>query len=196
MYILLKRHDRAQIDIISAPMDEGNDIAYTVNMVATNSRIDFSPHVPEYATTDICVAMWNCSGIARAFFMPNLTGLLALTRAAVMVVTDIRIGDDNAREILGRTGMNHGFTSPLGFVGGVCIFWDASKVFLVAHKIEDMYAMFVVKASEQNILYAHNASVVTPFSFNVLCATIACKQLILRPILTLLAIVTGNSMML
>ena len=90
-----------------------------------------------------------------------------------MVVIDIRVGDDNAREIPRRTGMNHSFTSPFGFVGGVCIFWDSSKVFLVPHKFEETHAMFIVKASEQNVLYVHNASVVTPFSFNILHAIIA-----------------------
>ncbi|KAJ8446384.1 hypothetical protein Cgig2_019277 [Carnegiea gigantea] len=100
MHILPKGRDGAQIDIISAPMDKGNGIAYTVNMVVTNNRIGFPPRVPEYETTDICIAVWNCRDIARASFMPNLTGLLALTRATVMVVTDIRVGDNNAREIL------------------------------------------------------------------------------------------------
>ena len=46
----------------------------------------------------------------------------AVTRAGVMVVTDIRVRYDNAREILRRTGIDHGFTAPIGFVSGVCIF--------------------------------------------------------------------------
>ena len=188
-------NDDFYMHILLKGMDEGNDIAYTVNMVATNNRISFPPRVPEYATTDIRIAVWNCRGITRASFMPNLTGLLALTMTAVMVVIDIRVGDDNAREIFSRMGMNHDFTSPFGFIGGVCIFWDSSKVFLVPHKFEEMHATFVVNASEQNVLYVYNASVVTPFSFNVLCAIIACKQLILRPVLTLLAVVAGSSMM-
>jgi len=47
--------------------------------------------------------------------------LLAVTRAPIMVVIEVRVGDDNAREILQRTGMNHGFTAPMGFIGGVCL---------------------------------------------------------------------------
>ena len=43
MHILPKGRDGAQIDIMSAPMEEGNAIAYTMNMVATNNRIGILP---------------------------------------------------------------------------------------------------------------------------------------------------------
>jgi len=49
-----------------------------------------------------------------------------------MVVTDIRVGDNNAREILRRTAMSHDFTALIDFIKGVYL-WDSSKVFLVPH---------------------------------------------------------------
>jgi len=33
------------------------------------------------------------------------------------------VGNDNARKILRRIGLNHGFTKPVGFVGGICFLW-------------------------------------------------------------------------
>ena len=152
MHILPKGHDGAQINIMSTLMEEGNVIAYTMNMVATNNRVGIPPRVPDYSSSDIRIAIWNCRGIARASFLPNLRGLLAVTRAAVIVVTNIRVGYDNAREILRRTGIDHGFTTPIRFVGGVCIFWELSKVFLVPHKFEVKHATFVVKVSVDNFV--------------------------------------------
>ena len=99
------------------------------------------------APSDIRIAIWNCRGVARVSFLPNLWGLLTVTRAPVMVVMDIRVGDDNAREILRRATMNHDFTAPIAFVGGMCIFWGSTKVFLVPHKFEQMHVTFVVKVN-------------------------------------------------
>ena len=107
---------------MSAPMEEGNAIAYMVNMVATNNHVGIPPRVPDYSNSDIDIVVWNCRGIACASFLPNLRGLLTVTRATVKVVTNFRVGDDNTREILRRTGIDHGFTAPIDFVGGVCIF--------------------------------------------------------------------------
>ena len=85
---------------LSTPMEDENAIAYTVNMVATNNRVGIPPCVPDYSSTNIHIAVWNCRGITRASFLPNLRGLLAVTRDAVMALTDIRIEYDNVREIL------------------------------------------------------------------------------------------------
>ena len=54
---------------------------------------------------------------------------------------------DNVREILETAGMNHGFTAFMGFVGGVCLFWESSKVFLVPLKFEQRHITFVVKVN-------------------------------------------------
>ena len=77
-----------------------------------------------------------------------------------MVVIDIIVGDDNAREILRRTGIYHGFTAPIGFVNGVCIFWESSKMFLVPHKFEDTHATFMVKVSVDNFVHVTYANFV------------------------------------
>jgi len=41
--------------------------------------------------------------------------------------------------------MNHGFTELTDFVGGVCLIWDSSKVFLVPHRFEPRHITFVMK---------------------------------------------------
>ena len=82
-----------------------------------------------------------------------------------MVIIDIRVGDDNAKEILQRTGMNHRFTAPIGFAGGVCIFWESSKVFLMPHKFEEMHLTFLVKVSFDIFVHATDAYFVL-----ILCA--------------------------
>ena len=78
-----------------------------------------------------------------------------------MVVTDIRVGDDNAREILRRTRMNHGFKAPIGFVNRMGLFGDSSKVFLVPHKFEHVHVTFIVKVNITMVpfnIYVHNLS--------------------------------------
>jgi len=57
MHILPKGHDGAHINIILAPMGAGNGIVYTMNTVATDSRIGFPPRIPEYATSELRVAV-------------------------------------------------------------------------------------------------------------------------------------------
>jgi len=79
MHILQKGCNGGQVDIISTPREEGNAITYRVNMVATNVCVGIPPRVPDYSTSDIYIATWNCRGIARASFTSNLRGLLAVT---------------------------------------------------------------------------------------------------------------------
>ena len=87
-----------------------------VSMLATNSHVSIPPRVTDYCPSDIRNAIWNCRGIAHASFLPP-----------VLVVTDIRVGDDNARGILRRTTMNHDFTMLIGFIRGICIFGTHPK---------------------------------------------------------------------
>jgi len=42
-----------------------------------------------------------------------------MTGGAIMVASDIRAKDGNARDILHKIRINHGFIEPTGFVGGV-----------------------------------------------------------------------------
>jgi len=59
--------------------------------------------------------------------------------------------------------MNHSFTMPIGFVGGVCIFWDSSKVLLVPHKFEQLYIAFVVKVNLSRAHFNINVQTVSTF---------------------------------
>ena len=52
--------------------------------------------------------------------------------------------DENVREIIWRTRINHGFTKPARFVGGICLLHNLSKVFLIPHKFEPMHVSFIV----------------------------------------------------
>jgi len=128
-------------------MEKGNGIKYITNMLDTKSWISIPPRVSDYYPSDISIGIWNCKGIACISFLPNLIGLLSITRAPIMVVMNIRVGDENARGILRITRMNHGFTKPMGFIGDVCLLWHSSKKFLVPHKFNPMHITFMVKAN-------------------------------------------------
>lgn len=128
-------------------MEKGNGIKCAINMLVTNSWISIPPRVSDYFPIDISIGIWNCTGIACVSFLPNLMGLLSITRAPIMVVENIRVGDENARGILRITKMNNGFTKLMGFIGDVCLLWDSSKMFLVPHKFEPMHMTFVVKVN-------------------------------------------------
>ena len=102
--------------------------------------------MPCVTTTDVRVLIWNCRGIAKASFRSNLFTLREVTGADVVVLTDTRACGKNDRSLLNNaTTMEYVYTEPQGFVGGVSVVWDTSKVALTGITGDDYYVAFQVK---------------------------------------------------
>ena len=135
MHIVQRGQLEAQVDITLTRAAEGNGMKYTFQSVLSRSHISIPPRVSDSCPIDIWIAIRYYRGIARASFHQNLRGLLLVTQEAIMVISNIWVGDENAREILPLIKINHGFIDPIGFIGGVYLIWDSSKVFLVPYKL-------------------------------------------------------------
>ena len=106
MHILQRGRPGAQDNVISTPVEEGNGINHTRQIVLSKLHIGTLPRVSDYCRSDVWIAIWNCRGIARASFHQHLKRLLSVTRAAVTVVTDIIVEDENTRELLRKLNKN------------------------------------------------------------------------------------------
>ena len=64
----------------------------------------------------------------------------------VVVLTDTRVGSRNAQRLLDKAhDLNYYYREPLGFVGGVAILWDNSKVEVSGFTGHDMDMSCIVK---------------------------------------------------
>jgi len=74
--------------------------------------------------------------------------LRIMTKLAFIVVTDTRTRQSNARELLNQTyELNYFYTESLGFVGGVAMLQDTTKVFLYGFVTEPHHINFVIKVT-------------------------------------------------
>ena len=104
--------------------------------------------IPCVTAEDVRVFVWNCRGIARASFCPNLFTIRSMTNSQVIVLTDTRAAGKNARSLLNEaTAMKYFYTEPLGFVGGTSVLWDTSEVALAGLTGEDNYVSFRVRVT-------------------------------------------------
>jgi len=71
-----------------------------------------------------------------------------MTQSAVVVLTDTRTCQRNARELLDQAHrLNYLYTRSLGFVGGVSVLWYNNKVFLCGFHNEPYDINFIVKVT-------------------------------------------------
>jgi len=64
----------------------------------------------------------------------------------VVVLTDTCVGSRNTRRLLDKVhNLNYYYREPLGFVGGVAILWDNSKVKVYGFTGHDMDKSCIVK---------------------------------------------------
>jgi len=69
--------------------------------------------MPCVTIEDVRVFIWNCRGIARASFRPNLFTIQKVTGADIVVLTDTRAAGKNAWSLLNNaTTMEYFYTEP------------------------------------------------------------------------------------
>jgi len=103
---------------------------------STGSRRGVLDGVLQVSRDNVRMRTWNCKGLPRASFHPNLYTLWTMTNLAVMVLTETRTCQRNARELLNQAhGLNYLYKDSLGFVGRVFVLWDNNKVFLYGFHI-------------------------------------------------------------
>ncbi|KAJ8425343.1 hypothetical protein Cgig2_032272 [Carnegiea gigantea] len=72
--------------------------------------------------------------------------MTSITGAYGVVLTDTRVGSRNTRRLLDEAhNLNYNYREPLGFVGGVAILWDSSKVEVFGFTGHDMDMSYIVK---------------------------------------------------
>ncbi|KAJ8419729.1 hypothetical protein Cgig2_016201 [Carnegiea gigantea] len=136
----------AHFEINYTSLEELNSIIYDIYARTTRSNAEFADGVAQVSTEEVHVFVWNCRGIARASFRPNLFTILSLTYDGVVVLTDTRAACRNARQLLDKAhGLEYFYVEPLGFVGGLLVLWDTSKVVLGGINGEDNFVSFAMK---------------------------------------------------
>lgn len=104
------------------------------------------PEVPIASTQDVRICTWNCKGIPSASFRMNLYTLRTMAASAVIDLTETRASQRNAHQLFGQVhGLNYFYTKTLGFVGGVFLLWDMSKVFQYGFNTEPYHVSFIAK---------------------------------------------------
>jgi len=107
-----------KFDINFSPLEELNGVAYDVHSTTTLCNEGFPQGMPCVTTEDVRVFIWNCRGIARASFRPNLFTIREVTGADIVVLTETRAAGKNAKSLLNTaTTMEYFYAEPQGFVG-------------------------------------------------------------------------------
>ena len=134
----------AKVSIRCTPLDSLDGVTYNVAMTSTTSMRRLPQGVPITVAEDVRITTWNCRGIPRATFRPNL--LRSMNDSAVVVLIDTRSCGTNGGDILNQAhGLNYGYTDTLGFVGGMAVLWDTSKVFLYGLRTHPTHVSFPMK---------------------------------------------------
>ena len=131
MHVVLSGRAGAKVNMHVRKLQELDGVVYQMQIQCTDSRRGVPSGVPEVSRNEVQICTWNCRGILRASFRPNLYTLQTMTESAVMVITEIRTCQTNARDLLNQAhGLNYLYTDSLGFVGGMFLLQDINKVFL------------------------------------------------------------------
>ncbi|KAJ8431547.1 hypothetical protein Cgig2_029576 [Carnegiea gigantea] len=138
LFVLHRGVAAAQFDINYTSLEELNGVIYNIHARTTRSNAEFTDGVAQVSVEEVHVFIWNCRGIARASFRPNLFTILSLTHCGVVVLMDTRAAGRNERQLLDKAhGLDYFYVEPLGFVGGLSVLWDTSKVVLGGECITD-----------------------------------------------------------
>ncbi|KAJ8433150.1 hypothetical protein Cgig2_007114 [Carnegiea gigantea] len=153
MFVLPRGHAMAKFDINYTTLEELDGVLYDIHTVMSTSHEGLPEGVPRVTSEDVRVVVWNCRGTARAPFRPNLFTLMSMTSSLVVVLTDTHAAGRNARRLLNKANDTEYFYSePLGFVGGVSVIWDSSKVAMARLTGENDFVSFCLKIPPHNVL--------------------------------------------
>jgi len=140
----------ARVSIHCTPLDSLDGVTYNVAMTSMTSMRGLPQGVPITTAEDVLITTWNCRGISRATFRPNLYTLSLMNDSAVVMLTDTRSCGTNGGDILNQAhGLNYGYTDTLGFIGGMAVLWDTSKVFLYGLRTHPTHVSFLMKVRSE-----------------------------------------------
>ena len=71
----------AKVDITLRTLQELHGIIYHIKVQTTESKRGLPKGIPVASTKDVCICMWNCRGIPRASFWPDLYTLRRMTES-------------------------------------------------------------------------------------------------------------------
>lgn len=75
------------------------------------------------------IIAWNCRGTLKPSFQNHVRELGHIHDPAIMIITEIRIGGAQARDIIDRLPFDTAMhINTLGFVGGLWLLWNLDKV--------------------------------------------------------------------
>ncbi|KAJ8435884.1 hypothetical protein Cgig2_010917 [Carnegiea gigantea] len=138
--------EAAKLNIKLTTLNELNGIIYEVPNATTVNHRGFTSHAPPVTCQDVRIYVWNCRGLARASFRPNLFTMTSITGSYMVVLTDTCVGIRYARRLLDEAhDLNYYYREPLGFVGGVVILCDNSKVEVYGFTGPDMDMSCILK---------------------------------------------------
>jgi len=136
----------ANVSVTATVVQQLDGIAYNIEVTTTTSRRGLPERVPLATHEDVRIYTWNCRGIPRVTFRPNLFTLRTMTHSNVVVLTETCACERNARQLLCQAhGLNYFHTNTLGFAGRESILWDTSKVFLYGFHTDAYHVSFIVK---------------------------------------------------
>ncbi|KAJ8428679.1 hypothetical protein Cgig2_006353 [Carnegiea gigantea] len=87
LFILPSGRQAAAIDINMSTLEELDGVLYNIHTRITTKRNGMSRGVPESTTNDVHIYIWNCRGIPRASFKPNLFTMTSMIQANIIVLT-------------------------------------------------------------------------------------------------------------
>jgi len=120
LFVLPRGGATSKFDINFSTLEELNGVIYDVHSTTTLCNEGFLEGMPCVTTEDVRVFIWNCRGIARAPFRPNLLKIREVTGANIVVLTDTCAARKNARSLRNNaTTMEYFYTESQGFVGGL-----------------------------------------------------------------------------
>jgi len=146
LHILPAGDESGKVSISATIVEQLDGVTYNVNLKSSTSTRGLPERLAMTTYENVRITTWNCRGIPRATFTPNLLTLRSMTQATIVLLTETRTSGMNAREILSEAhGLNYFYTPTLGFVGGVAVLWDKAKVFLYGFRSEGNHVSFRVK---------------------------------------------------
>jgi len=90
----------AKVNVTAMVVEQLDGVAYNVQLTTTTSTRGLPQGVPLATHEEVRICTWNCRGIPRATFRPNLYTLRTMTHSNVVVLTEIRASELNVRHLL------------------------------------------------------------------------------------------------
>ncbi|KAJ8421661.1 hypothetical protein Cgig2_014342 [Carnegiea gigantea] len=159
IFVAPPRRVAMKFEVTLTTLNKLNGVIDDVRSAQTLSWEGLTARVPQLTHDDVLIYVWNCRGLTRASFRPNLYTLRSMTGAIVTILTDIRLRGRNTRCLLNEAhGLDCAYSEPLGLIDGVVVLWDNSKVEVSTLTGHDMHLSFIVKARFSCLLILTSSS--------------------------------------